>query len=74
MVSPDYVKHFVVQPPVRRDNLTAEEVDRSRVVPRHPSPRFLDDEHAGGHVPGVQFLLPEAVESPGRDVTQVERG
>ena len=35
--------------------------------------RFGHDERAGGDVPGVQLLLPEPVEAPGRDVAEIER-
>ena len=36
--------------------------------------RLPDQEHTGRDVPGRQLLLPEAVEPPGRNVRQIERG
>src|ERR687897_317831 len=35
---------------------------------------LADEERAGGHVPGAQALFPEALEAPGGDVGEVERG
>src|SRR5262249_36132258 len=36
--------------------------------------RLLDDEEPRGYVPGLELQLPEAVEAPGGDVAEVERG
>src|SRR5688572_14051994 len=45
----------------------------ARQVARAPA-RLLDDQVARGDVPGVELELPEPVEAPGGDITQIERG
>jgi ABC-type amino acid transport substrate-binding protein len=48
--------------------------ERRFTTPASFDRRFLDQQHAGGHVPRRQAHLPEAVETAGGHVGQVERG
>src|SRR5262245_40824055 len=63
-----------MQRPVGRKNVAGKDVERPAVIPGHCPAGFLNDERAGGDVPWIQFLFPEPVESPSRDVTEVQRG
>src|SRR5687768_4349923 len=63
-----------MQGAVRRHDLAAKEVDRPIVVTRDPTAGLSHDERPRGDVPRMELLFPEAVEPPGGDVTEVERG
>ena len=39
----------------------------------HLTAGFLDDQRTCGHIPGVELQFPVGIESPGRDITQIQR-
>src|SRR5437899_2227511 len=57
---------------VRGDDLAAEQIDRPVRIVGDAAAGFLDDQYRRRHVPGMQMVLPEPVESAGRDIAEVE--
>ena len=64
--------HRVVKLPVRRQNLTGFHLIGSAIEPAHPPAGFLQDQHTGRGVPGVQIEFPETVAPPHRQMAQIE--
>src|SRR5688572_21765386 len=63
-----------VERAVRRDDLLAAAPAAPAAPVRHAPAGFAHDQPAGRHVPGLQLVLPVAVEAAGGDVAEVERG
>ena len=69
----DGLEHLLVDVAVGGQHAAAPGVVRGAVDTGHTAARFLHEQRASRDIPGVQLLLPEPLEPPGRDVTQVER-
>ena len=71
---PEQADHFVVDQTVRRQHLPAVEPEWAAGEVRHLAARFLEQQDAGGGVPGIQVELPESFIAAAGHVGQVERG
>src|SRR5258708_26468881 len=69
----EFVQQCFVYQSIRGERLAAVEFKWRTVKAAHLPARFLDDEHACRCVPGIQIEFPEAIETPRRHATQVER-
>ena len=64
----------LVDAAVRGDEVRRGRVERRAVHAGDAAAGLLDDQRAGGDVPRLEVLLPEAVEPARGDVAEVERG
>ena len=64
--------HFVVDQAVRSQHLPAVEPERSAREVRNLAARFLEQQDAGGRVPGIQVELPESLKAASGHIGQVE--
>ena len=46
--------------------------ERTAIDRRHAATGLGHDQSAGGHVPGLEFVLPESIESPGRHIAEIQ--
>src|SRR5258708_1555291 len=58
---------------IRRQSLTAIPFERRTVKAADLASGFFHDQSASGRIPGIEIELPETVEAPAGDVTQVQR-
>jgi hypothetical protein len=63
----------LVQKSVRGEDVTAPRAEGCPVHIGHAPAGFGDNQCPAGDVPRLQIALPEAVHTPGRDVTQIDR-
>src|SRR5688572_27509974 len=69
----DDVEHLAVDAAVRRDEMRGDRIERRPVHPGHHSARFGNHQRPRRNVPRLEVLFPEAVEPPGRDITEIDR-
>src|SRR5438128_6842247 len=64
--------HCAVDQPVAREDLWRINMKRSTEKVRNSSARLFDQNDAAGDIPGTQSVLPETVETPAGNISEVE--